>query len=47
MNGQNMSDPRDVVRATLKQELHIWKRWWWSWVAIFGIWFIGIFLGNV
>ena len=43
-----MTDPRDIVRATLKQELRIWKRWWWwSWIAIFGIWFIGIFLGNI
>jgi len=31
----------------LRVELKIWKRWWW-WgiVAVIGLWFIGIFLGN-
>ena len=43
-----MTDPRDEVRAVLNQELRIWKRWWqWTWITIFGMWFIGIFLGNV
>ena len=40
-------DSRDIVWEEFRQELRIWKGWWWySWGVIFGVWILGILLGN-